>query len=171
MPAFTNRRRPTGVALLLVLAASCLLATACGSAPDQSAVKFVNERKSDAERTQHAVGEARAALAALSNPPTVGQLLHLRTTARFARERINEVRAGLPTFEAAEEELPIAESEAGTGSNELNDAMGELVIYARHPRAKTLARYQVDIAQGVARWDESMREMWRLARQPNPPLM
>jgi hypothetical protein len=171
MPVRSMRPRAMTAALSLALAAVCLLASACGSAPDQSAVKFVNERKSDAERTQRAVGEARAALAALSNPPTVAQLAHLRATARFARERVNEVRVGLPTFEAAEEEVPIAESEAGTGSNELNAAMGELVVYARHPRPKTLARYQAYIAGGVARWNESMREMWRLARQPNPPLM
>jgi hypothetical protein len=158
-------------AAALALAAATLLATACGAAPAPSAVKFVSERKLDAQRTQRAVGEARAALAGLSNPPSVAQLRRLRSSARIARERVNEVRVGLPTYEAAEEEVPIAESEAGTGSSELNAAMGELVRYARHPRARTLARYRVYFAQGSQRWNESMRQMWRLARQSHPPLL
>jgi hypothetical protein len=159
------------VASALALAALCVAVSACGSAPSTSAVRFVNERKANAQRTQRAIGEARGALAALSNPPTPAQLLRLRSAARVARERVNEVRVGLPTYEAAEEEVPIAESEAGTGSSELNEAMGELVRYARHPRPQTLLRYQGDIARGAARWNESIRELWRLAREPNPPLI
>jgi hypothetical protein len=164
------RLTPTA-ALVGLAAAACLLAVGCGTSPAPSAVSFVKERKTNARRTQQAVDEARAALAALSEPPTVAQLLRLRSSARIARERVNEVRVGLPTFEAAEEEVPIAESEAGTGSNELNYAMGELVRYARHPRPVTLARYRAYETRGVERWNESMRELWRLAREPNPPLL
>ena len=165
------RCRLTAATVFLLAGAGCLVAAGCGTAPQPGAVKFVRERKTNARRTQRAVDEARAALAALSEPPTVNELLKLRSAARIARERVNEVRVGLPTYEAAEEEVPIAESEAGTGSNELNYAMGELVRYARHPRPRTLARYRAYERNGVLRWNESMRELWRLAREPNPPLL
>jgi hypothetical protein len=164
-------RQTTAAALCALAGAGCLLAAGCGTAPSPAAVKFVRERKANARRTQQAVNEARAALAALSERPTVAQLLKLHSTARIARERVNEVRVGLPTYEAAEEEVPIAESEAGTGANELNYAMGELVRYARHPRPVTLARYRAYERNGVERWNESLRELWRLAREPNPPLL
>lgn len=168
-----HRDRPAAriIALGAALAVACFLVSACGAAPAPSAVKFVNERRANAERTQRAIVAARTALAGLSSPPTFPQLLQLRTAARVARERVNEVRVGLPTYEAAEEEVPIAESEAGTGSNELNYAMGELVRYSHHPRAQTLARYRAYVTRGTARWNESMRQLWRLARKPDPPLI
>lgn len=163
--------RGRGVLAGVLATGSLLVAGACGSPPAPSAVTFVHKRSAYAVRAQQAIEEAKADLAALSDPPSAAQLRRLRRAAKIARERVNEVRVGLPTFEAAEEEVPIAESEAGTGFNEINYALGALVLYARHPRAVTLERYHEYMDPGEAKWNESIRELWRLAREPNPPLL
>jgi hypothetical protein len=151
------------------VAALAALAVGCGSAPSPAAVTFVDQRREAAAAAKSAVLEAEAKLAALGAAPTAAQLTALRLAAGFAREKVNEARTGLPTFQTAEEELPIAESEAGVGANELNYAMAELARYATRPSAATLALYRTHLRNGRLQWNEAVRELWRLARAPNPP--
>ncbi len=143
----------------------------CGVATDEQAVSFVDARKVNAVRAQAAIGEAESRLAALASRPTAGQLASLRTAAETARERVNQARAGLPTYQAAEEELPIAESELGVGANELNHAMRELSSYAEYPRAAALALYRRYMHSGRELWNSAAIELWRLAREPAAPLL
>jgi hypothetical protein len=153
--------------------ASILCVAGCGGvvAPDEGAVTFVRERSVQAHRAQQAVLAAEAAWSALSQTPTGAQRSRLGRAARIARERVAEERHGLPDYEQAEEELGIAEDEAGTGSYALDEAMGELVAYARDPRPQTRRRYLALVAAGKAKWNESARELWRLARASDPPLL
>ncbi len=154
----------------LVLAALVLAACGCAAAPpQQGAVTFVGQRRVASVRAAEAVREAEADLAALPPAPARPQLTRLGRAARIARERVNEARAGLPTYETAEEELPIAESEAGTGANELNYALGELSRYARHPTPALLASYRRRMRIGREKWNEAVGQLWRLARAPDPP--
>jgi hypothetical protein len=162
--------RPRGASTTL-LAAVVLAASGCGSAPEQAAVKSVNEHKTDAFRAQLAIQEAEALLNSLPASPTRAELRRLRRAARIGRERINEVRARLPTYETHEEELPTAESEAATGANGLNEAMGVLISYTRHPHAASLARYRQYMSRGREEWNQAVTELWRLARESPPPVL
>jgi hypothetical protein len=152
-----------------LLAAVALAASGCGAAPDQAAVKSVNEHKTEAVRAQLAIREAEAQLDALPVSPTRAGLRRLRRAARIARERINEVR--LRTYESPEEELPTAESEAAAGANELNQALSVLVSYTRHPHAASLVRYRQYMNRGREEWNQAMTELWRLAGESRPPIL
>jgi len=163
------RARGPIAALALLALVVCVAVTGCGVAPSPEAVTFVQQREAGAVRAKRAIVEAQDDLAALSRPPTRAQLHRLARSARVARELVNEVRVGLPTFEVAEEEVPIAESEAGVGANELNYALAELVRYARHPSARALARYNAHLGPGREKWNEAVKELWRLSHTSNPP--
>ena len=156
--------------MALAATAATLLA-GCGAAAQPLAVTFVKERRVNAQRTQRAIERARTDLAALGTTPTRQGLRKLEVAARVARERVNEERVGLASYEAAEEEVPIAEDEAGSASNELNNAMGELVRYARQRTRAALTRYREYFERGRIKWNESLTELWRLARTPSPPLL
>jgi hypothetical protein len=166
-----NPRRRGRRALGIVAIGGALVLSGCGSAPQPGAVTFVRERQVSAIRAQQAVREAQSRLQQLGSRPTTAALVALRRSARIARERVNEARFGLPTSQVAEEELAIAESEAGVGANELNYAMGELVRYARRPTALTLARYHAYLQRGRSQWNEAVTELWRLARANHPPTL
>lgn len=176
MPATAHRIRlarraapalaPACAALALALAAG-----GCGVATNQDAVSFVLARKAGSERARTALAQAKAALAALPAQPTQSDLASLRGTAETARERVNQARAGLPTYQAAEEELPIAEDELGVGANELNYAMRELASYAQYPRRAALALYRRYVHDGSEQWNNAAIELWRLARVADPPLI
>jgi hypothetical protein len=148
-----------------------VLVAACGSAPDPGAVTFVNQRRAAAEQARAAVVRAQARLAGLAAAPSAAELTALQDAAGLARERVNQARVGLPTYQTAEEERAIAESEAGVGANELNYAMAELARYARSPSAEALALYRRHLRDGRAQWNEAVTELWRLARAPNPPTL
>jgi hypothetical protein len=166
-----NCKRRGRRALGILAAGGALVLGGCGSAPQPGAVTFVKQREAAAIRAQEAVREAQSRLQQLGRPPTTAELVALRRSARIARERVNEARFGLPTYQVAEEELAIAESEAGVGANELNYAMAELVRYARRPTAPTLARYHAYLKRGRTQWNEAVSELWRLARANHAPTL
>jgi hypothetical protein len=166
-PEPRRRRRPPLAAAASLLAAAVLVA--CGSAPSPAAVTFVRERRDAAARAQHAIALAEQRLAALGAAPTSAQLASLGEAAQAARTQIDAARSGLPTYQTAEEEVPIAESEAGVGGNELGEAMAYLEEYSTSPSPQALANYRGLLKRGSAQWNEAVRELWRLARTSNPP--
>ncbi len=121
----------------------------------------------------HALEHAAGGLPAPAGAAGLQQLTRAAVTARRAAARASEWDAAGESAEASleEEDLPRAEAQVTSAAGELVRAVVAIQAYARTRGAGTLARYRNKLGAAREQWDEGVVEIWRLAKEADPPAL
>ena len=61
------------------------------------------------------------------------------------------------------------EVELFTAANDLKNAMGAVASYTGNPNPATLAHFTTQYQNAVGEWDDSVKTIWGIAAESNPP--
>jgi len=139
--------------------------------PDQQgATSFIRNAGADTRRVQANVQFVQVALAIAEKTPTQANVDQLAQTAQQAHDNIDAIRGDFATVVTSRAgSLQYAETTLFTAANDLKYAMGALVAYTGTPNAATLAHFTTQYDTARAEWNDSVRTIWHLAHEKNPP--
>ena len=136
----------------------------------QGAANFVRAAGTDTRRVQVSVQFVQVALGIAVKTQRQADVDQLAQTAQQAHDNIGAIRDDFATTVTSRAgALQDAENMSFTAANDLKNAMGAMVAYAGTPNAATLAHFTSQYGTARAEWNDSVRTIWHLAHEKNPP--
>lgn len=183
-PKPSGSTRAKGCLTLIVLVAIVVIAIATlsdgggnsnsggpdvSAGPQQDAQSYIKSMRRDINTIQVSVQSVQAGLLILqkngATPDAINQFAQL---AQQAHDSIDAVRQDFATGDTSGN-LGNAEAELFTAADDLKNAMGAVVAYTGNPNPATLAHFTTQYENAVGEWDDSVKTIWGIAAESNPP--
>jgi hypothetical protein len=132
----------------------------------KDAVSYMKKFNDDMNRVQGNVLEEELALLAFTKSETETKLERLSTAAQSAHDGIDSIRQDFVIADQISDnsQLGRAETNIWQGSNDLKNAMGQMVAVTGSPNnAATAAKFKSEFAQAQIDWNGGVNTLYRLA--------
>jgi hypothetical protein len=160
------------VLIVIAIAITIVSATSGGKSqtPHQQAAAYVTKARRDMQMVQANVQVTEIELGETIKDFSQANLDQVAEAALHAHGTLDNIKTDLAIDGATgSSKLDNAELQLFTASEELRDAMSDLVTYAGNPNAATLAPLNSKFEQGVSDWNSAVRYIWHIANEAGGP--